>query len=70
MVLSAFIRGRIEAALWVSDRASMWAAMLIEGADKSRASKNALRHGLSQPIDVKQVGDALDRLQNVLNDTY
>ena len=36
------------------------------GAGKSRASKNALRHGVSQPIDVKQVGDALDRLQNVL----
>jgi len=36
------------------------------GAGKRRASENALRHGLSQPIDVKQVGDALDRLQNVL----
>ena len=36
------------------------------GAGKRRASENALSHGLSQPIDVKQVGDALDRLQNVL----
>ena len=36
------------------------------GLGKRSASKNALRHGLSQPIDVKQVGDTLDRLQNVL----
>ena len=36
------------------------------GAGKRRASKNALSHGLSPPIDVKQVGDPLDRLQNVL----
>ncbi|MDB2487148.1 hypothetical protein N9X33_00945 [Alphaproteobacteria bacterium] len=36
------------------------------GAGKRRASENALRHGLSQPIGVKQVCDALDRLQNVL----
>jgi hypothetical protein len=34
----------------------------------SRASQNALSHGLSQPIELKQVGDALDRLQNVLSD--
>ena len=27
-----------------------------------------MSHGLSQPIDLKQVGDALDRLQNVLTD--
>ena len=38
------------------------------GAGKCRASKNALSHGLSQPIDESQVGDALDRLQNVLKD--
>ena len=38
------------------------------GAGKCRASKNALSHGLSQPVDVKQVGDPLDRLQNVLTD--
>ena len=38
------------------------------GAGKRRASKNALSHGLSQPIDLKQVGDPLDRLQNVLTD--
>ena len=38
------------------------------GAGKRRASKNALSHGLSQPIDASQVGDALDRLQNVLTD--
>ena len=36
------------------------------GTGKRRASKNALSHGVSQPIDVKQVGDALYRLQNVL----
>ena len=38
------------------------------GAGKRRAGQNALSHGLSQPIDVKQVGDALDRLQIVLTD--
>ena len=38
------------------------------GAGKRCASKNALSHGLSQPIDAKQVGDALERLQNVLTD--
>ena len=33
---------------------------------KRRASKNALSHGLSQPIDPSQVGDALDRMQALL----
>ena len=33
---------------------------------KRRASKNASSHGLSQPIDPSQVGDALDRLQALL----
>lgn len=33
---------------------------------KKKSSQNARRHGLSQPIDPGQVGDALDQLQAVL----
>ena len=36
------------------------------GAGKQSTSKNAMSHGLNQPIDPGKVGDALDRLQNVL----
>ena len=35
---------------------------------KKKSSQNARRHGLSQPIDPGQIGDALYRLQNVLTD--
>ena len=36
------------------------------GSGKRKSSRNALSHGLSQPIDPSQVGDTLDQLQNLL----